>query len=308
MINALQEPYPNIKIPKPYDFGASICDHGWPMLAPFAWDSENETLQRVELLNSGQVILLELSTQDAGDHMLLHIHVQANADLTVVEMQELNRKLYWMLKLNEDLREFYAIAARHNQLLHVAARGRGRLLRSPTLWEDAVKTICTTNVSWSNTVSMVRRLVEQLGTPLESDAMRRAFPTPHQVAAADPALFDTQIRLGYRNGYVMQLAQEIVEGRRDLEALKQSGLRGPEVRKELRSIKGVGDYAANSLLVLLGHYHELPIDSVFRSHVKARHFAHKSQDDTPPSDAEMVAVYDHWGSWKALGYWFEMVG
>ncbi|MEZ4663342.1 MAG: hypothetical protein R2911_37835 [Caldilineaceae bacterium] len=110
--------------PKPYDFAASICDHGWPMLAPFSWKPESETLQRVELLDSGRVVLLQLWAQDAGDHAQLHVSVQCNVDLTVAERQELDSKLHWMLKLNEDLREFYVIAAQHNQLPHVAARGR----------------------------------------------------------------------------------------------------------------------------------------------------------------------------------------
>ena len=305
MRELLQVPYPSLIIPKPYDFAASICDHGWPMLAPFAWDAEHKSLQRVELLDTGRVVLLRLTAQDEGNNVQLQVAVKVDQDLTAAEVQELEGKLRWMLKLDEDLDAFYAIAAHHNQLSHVAASGRGRLLRAPTLWEDVVKTICTTNVSWRNTVSMVQRLVAQLGAPLAADPARCAFPTPQQVAAVDPALFDKEIRLGYRNGYVIQLAQEIAEGRRDLEALKQNALPGPELRQELRSIKGVGDYAANTLLVLLGHYHELPVDSAFRSHVKTRHFAHKLATDAPPTDAEMAAMYDQWGDWKALGYWFE---
>src|SRR6266545_2400997 len=38
------------------------------------------------------------------------------------------------------------------------ARGAGRLLRSPTVFEDAVKTLCTTNCSWALTRLMVERL------------------------------------------------------------------------------------------------------------------------------------------------------
>ena len=83
----------------------------------------------------------------------------------------------------------------------VATSGRGALLRSPTLWEDVVKTICTTNVSWGNTVSMVRRLVEQLGAPYtQRHAASLLFPTPQQVADAHPALFDSQIRLAIAMG------------------------------------------------------------------------------------------------------------
>jgi 3-methyladenine DNA glycosylase/8-oxoguanine DNA glycosylase len=69
---------------------------------------------------------------------------------------------------------------------------------------------------------------------------------------------------------------------------------------ELLAIKGVGAYAANALLMLLGHYDGLPIDSAFRSHVKNKYFAGKEV-----SDLEMAAVYEPWSAWKALAYWFD---
>src|SRR5881296_130475 len=40
----------------------------------------------------------------------------------------------------------------------------GRLLRSPSLFKDIVKMICTTNCSWSATQRMVQNLVQKLGT------------------------------------------------------------------------------------------------------------------------------------------------
>ena len=37
------------------------------------------------------------------------------------------------------------------------------MVRSPTVFEDVVKTICTTNTSWGGTTRMVNALVEHLG-------------------------------------------------------------------------------------------------------------------------------------------------
>ncbi len=48
------------------------------------------------------------------------------------------------------------------------------MLRSPTVFEDLVKMICTTNCSWALTVKMVTGLVENLGR--ETDDGRRSFP------------------------------------------------------------------------------------------------------------------------------------
>ena len=61
-----------------------------------------------------------------------------------------------MLRLDEDLARFYDAAADDPELAWVT-RGAGRMLRSPTVFEDVVKTICTTNCAWSATVRMVTR-------------------------------------------------------------------------------------------------------------------------------------------------------
>ena len=69
-----------------------------------------------------------------------------------------------MLCLDDDLSGFYAKVAGDPDLAW-AARGAGRLLRSPTVFEDVVKTVCTTNCAWSATERMVGALVGRLGEP-----------------------------------------------------------------------------------------------------------------------------------------------
>lgn len=290
----------HLRIPKPYAFAASVCDHGWPSLAPNQWLADCQTLQRVEQLATGRVVLLQITSEDAGDTVCVRIDVQTDGALTLAESVEIEVKVRWMLKLDEEFTAFYALAAQHEHIGRVVQQGRGRLLRSPTLWEDVVKTIATTNVTWGNTKGMMQRLVEHLGTPFPHNPMLRTFPTPEQVAAADPVFFADAIRMGYRNAYVQGLAQEIVQGERDLEALKSAGLPAHALKKAVKSIKGVGDYAAHTLMMLLGHYSELPIDSELRSHVTRRYFAGESR-----SAKEMAAIYDEWGDWKYLAYWFD---
>ena len=290
----------DLHVPKPYTFATSVCDHGWPSLAPNQWLAENQMLQRVEQLTTGRVVLLQMTGVDAGDTIRIHLDVQANGVLTAAEATEIGTAVRWMLKLDEAFADFYALAAQHAHIGRVVAQGRGRLLRSPTLWEDVVKTIATTNVTWGNTKGMIQRLVDQLGTPFPLNPALHAFPTPAQVAAADPALFRTDIRMGYRNAYVQELAKAIVAGERDVEVLKQAKLSATEVKKAVKSIKGVGDYAAHTLLMILGHYSELPIDSELRSHVTRRYFGGEVR-----SDKEMAAIYADWGDWKYLAYWFD---
>ena len=138
-----------------------------------------------------------------------------------------------MLRLDDDLSAFYALA-REDAGLAWAATGAGRMMRSPTVFEDVVKTICTTNCAWSATVRMTTALVDHLG--LEAPDGRRAFPTPAAMAEAGGAFYRDVVRAGYRGAYLRSLAESVAEGRLDLEALDDPELSDDEVAERLLAL------------------------------------------------------------------------
>jgi N-glycosylase/DNA lyase len=85
-----------------------------------------------------------------------------------------------MLRLDDNIAEFYRLLADESDFNWIPTQGAGRLLRSPTVFEDLVKMICTTNCSWALTEKMVTGLVENLGR--ESTKGQRTFPTPEAMA------------------------------------------------------------------------------------------------------------------------------
>ena len=111
-----------------------------------------------------------------------------------------------MLRLDEDLSAFYTVAAADPGLAWVAT-GAGRMLRSPTVFEDVVKTICTTNCTWSATERMVGALVRELGMAAAGAPERRAFPTAEAMARADESFYRDVARAGYRGAYLRELAE-----------------------------------------------------------------------------------------------------
>jgi len=65
-------------------------------------------------------------------------------------------------------------------------------------------------------------------------------------------------------------------------------------------LKGFGPYAVNSLLMSLGRYERLVIDSWIRKTVAKRHF--KSPRVT---DRSIERFFAPWGDWRALACWFD---
>jgi 3-methyladenine DNA glycosylase/8-oxoguanine DNA glycosylase len=163
-----------------------------------------------------------------------------------------------MLRLDEDLSTFYAVA-REDPELAWAAAGAGRMMRSPTVFEDVVKTICTTNCAWSATVRMTTALVTHLGE--QAPDGRRAFPTPRAMADAGDDFYRDVVRAGYRGAYLRSLAADVADGRLDLEALNDRELGDDEVAERLLALPGCGPYAVAHMMMLLGRYSRLILDS-----------------------------------------------
>ncbi|MBW2060319.1 MAG: DNA-3-methyladenine glycosylase 2 family protein [Deltaproteobacteria bacterium] len=290
----------SITPPAPFNFYHSARSHGWVVLAPNSWDEERRALKRVERLSAGKVVLLDISGDGTIKRPRIAIKVSHAGRLSQKEQNEVTAVVGRMFRADEDLSGFYALCKKRGQRWVKMNHGLGRLLRSPTVFEDVVKTICTTNIQWGGTTRMVEGLVNTLGEPYPGDSYLRAFPTPEAMAAALPETFNQAVRLGYRGDYVHTLARRVASGELDLEAFRDLDIPSPELKKKLLAIKGVGHYAAATLLMLLGRYDELAVDTGFRRFVSRKYF--KGQR---PSDREAQAIYEDWGRWKYLAFWFD---
>lgn len=286
----------------PFDLDAVVRSHGWVQLPPLAYDRESHTLTTVLRIEAdeGAAPVVDVSIRPASKgETAPGVVVSADTSETPRTRAALARDVTWMLQLDRDLRDFYALAREEPQLAHVEPEAKGRILRSPTLFEDVAKTILTTNTSWSGTLRMTNALVTQLGTSLSTSPDRHAFPTPAQVAVVDETFLREETKLGYRAPRILSLARDVASGRLKLEALKDETLTTDEVRDALLAIQGVGPYAAASLLTLLGRFDDVPVDSWARTRV-SRH----CYNGEPVTKAEVRDAFAGWGAWKALVYWF----
>jgi 3-methyladenine DNA glycosylase/8-oxoguanine DNA glycosylase len=276
----------------PFSLSSVVHSHGWIRLDPFREEESTGGLAYIAQLDSSQVIELSIQEVPGG------VSVSFDGDLNDGERAEIARSVTWMLGLDQDFSAFYQLARQEPRLASAAQRAQGRILRSPTLFEDVIKTILTTNTLWAATIRMNNNLVAQFGSPLPADSTRRAFPTAVRLADTSEETLRAQTRLGYRAPYVLELACKVSSGEHDLEALKTAGLSTPDLRKRLLAIKGIGDYAAANLLMLLGHYDFVPVDSWALKMVSQEWHAGK-----PVGRAEVETAFEPWGPYKGLAYW-----
>lgn len=284
--------YLEIDTPCDFSFHETLNAHGWRRLAPYDFDDNISTLHRTEQLEDGRVIHLRMRSGESSILVDIDGDVDPDSDVQAV----LNR-VRVMFQLGVPVDRFHSYCAANAALAHIPHKKQGRMLCSPTLWEDCCKVILTTNTTWAQTVGMTKRLVDAYGSAFPSDPARKAFPSPAQVAAAPYGEFEQTARFGYRNLSIHSLADSIASGSLDLEAYRDSTLDGKDLWKRLISLRGVGPYAASCLMIYLGRYDRVNVDSWARMMVS-------KELGVPVFDKDVHEFFAPHGEWSGLVYHF----
>jgi 3-methyladenine DNA glycosylase/8-oxoguanine DNA glycosylase len=255
---------------EPVDLWRTLASHGVADLPPNAIDEEGRTLETTLALPRGRARTIRIRAGRPGFALVEGSDIGARDGVILADAAR------HMLRLDADLSAFYEVA-RDDPDLSWTVTGSGRMLRSPTVFEDVIKTICTTNCAWSATVRMVGALVSELG--VAGPDARRAFPTPEAMAKASEAFYKNTVRAGYRGPYLRSLASDVAGGKLDLEVLNDPKLPDEEVAARLLALPGCGPYATAHMMMLLGRYSRLILDSWTRPKY-ARLRGRKASDKT----------------------------
>ncbi len=275
-----------IPVPKEFNFGLTVQSHGWYNLAPFKFDEERGALSYTFKGNKAKPLTATVRQDKKG--------VRIDLDRAVSDRSPVEDKIRHILRLDDDLNDFYQGFCKENEFEWVRERGAGRLLRSPTVYEDLVKTMCTTNCSWSLTEKMVSNLVNLLGEGSH-------FPDAETMAAMDEKFYRNEIKAGYRSPFFVEFARSVASKSLDPEKWLTCELATDELKKQIKSVKGIGDYAAENMMKLLGRYDGLALDSWLRSQFYKKHNSNKAC-----SDKKIEKRYSKFGEWKGLAIWCDM--
>jgi 3-methyladenine DNA glycosylase/8-oxoguanine DNA glycosylase len=275
------------------DLRRTVDGHGLTSLAPMELDEDQRGFRTV--LRMPRSRPLAVRAREAGK---ARIRVSARATSATRQRAALDGVRH-VLRLNEDLSGFYEQVLADEELSW-ARTGAGRMMRSQTVFEDVVKTICTTNCAWSGTVRMVNGLVNGLGEAAVGGG--HAFPTPAAMAEASDAFYTDEVRAGYRGPYLRALAADVASGALDLEALAaapRSELADAELEERLLALAGVGPYAAAHIMMLMGRHSRLILDSWTRpTYAKLR--------GRKQTDKQILRRFKRYGDHAGLAFWLTL--
>ncbi len=284
-----------LKIPTPHNFSfrRTVASHGWYQLLPFALDTQKWQLTRVIDLGAKQPATIFMTARKN------HVRVDTSRPLTKAETAIALRDARHILRLDDNLESFYLATASDPEFAWIGEQGAGRMLRSPTVFEDLVKMICTTNCSWALTLKMVTGLVENLGR--ETNDGRKSFPTAETMAAMPAEFFVDEVRAGYRAPYLKELVDRVASGELNVEEWLTIDLPTADLVKRIKGVKGVGDYAAENLLKLLGRYDGLALDSWTRAK-----FFQIRNNGRKAKDTKIARFYSRFNEWRGLALWCDV--
>ena len=282
--------------PREFNFWRTVFSHGWCSLPPFSYDHDRQTLSRTFDLSDRTIVDCRLRKGPKG----VVIAATSERPLSPAARREVRASIATCLESDFDLTAFYRIASRYPEYRWIPKSGAGRMLRCPTVFEDAVKIICTTNCTWALTTLMVTNLTRHAGRT--DDGIHYTFPSPSALAAMSERNLREKCKTGYRAPYIRELAVKVAAGDLHPEEWRTSKKTTPELVEEISSVKGMGPYAVGNMLRLLYRHDSLALDSWVRSQFSQLH-----KKGRKVHDRVIERHYEKYGEWRGLLFWLEMV-
>jgi len=270
-------------VPEGFRLDAVARSHGWYDLPPFAYDRAAARLS-VAAEHEGRAVALVFSEGPRG------LTVESSPPAPAAKIREWTARIF---SLGLDLAAFYDRTDGDAELGWARARGAGRMLRAPSLWEDAVKMLLTTNCSWAATRGMVERSIAELGTG-------GAFPGPMVIAASTEKALRAKIRCGYRAPSLLRFARRVAKGQTVLARWEDANRSSEDVRAAILEEPGFGPYAAEALLRLLGRHDFFAHDSWTRKKYRGLHPGRGSVE------ISIARRYGRYGKFRGLAYWLDL--
>ncbi len=151
-------------------------------------------------------------------------------------------------------------------LTGAAQMGKGIRILRQDLWEMIISFIISQRNNIPRIMKSIDALCEKLGEKIIFDyegeyLVGYSFPAPEVIVGADLSEF----KFGYREKYIRQIAEDVLEGKFNLEEVKkavESGQTPEQVKEMLKQLKGVGEKVASCIQLFGLHQLELfPIDT-----------------------------------------------
>jgi N-glycosylase/DNA lyase len=272
-----------------FDYEKFIYFHGWIFLSPFSL-FEDKSIGAYLRLKNGKNIKVKIQRSEGRVYTTLIVSTEEDRHIGERDREVLREQVSRMFCLDQDFTVFYEMCKDEPALSFVYKNNCRGMLRSPNTFEDVIKTICTTNCDWRNTKNMCLTLCSLDGGN---------FPTSKEILRYNDKKLSEMIPVGYRSRTILEVSRLWEDGKINVDKwVKEKDYE--KIRRVLSNVWGIGDYCLNHILVLMGDYSFIPVDSEVLRYLKDLYFQGREI-----SVKESVKPFEKYGEFRYLEYKYE---
>lgn len=200
-----------------------------------------------------------------------------------------------------DLRPFYRRVASDPALSRLVRHFRGmRIPQAPAVYETLISAVLEQQVNLSFAHQVKKALIQTYGPSIGFEGRTYyTFPEPASLAIVTRADLRKLQVSGPKARYIIELSRAALDGRLDLEALRQ--IDPSQAHERLMREKGVGHWTAQYVgLRSLGHLDCLPAGDVGLQKVVRRLYGLRKQ----PSPERLEKMARAWAGWRSYATFY----
>ena len=290
-----------LKAVQPYDFSLTVHKPaGWSLLTPFEI-FENGTLWTAMRTHSGEMFGLKLRSVGTVEKPEIFCEVFSGEKLGAEERNQLSNTVTWMLRLKEDVREFYVLSE-SDPLVRMLVKDLYGMRRTerPDIFPRLILAVTLQMAPIKRSVQMMNLLIKNYGVKARFDGREVSYwPPPERIARAEIRELKERCRLGYRAENLKGIAEAIRKGFPTLHELEEMPLE--DAKAKLMELKGIGEYSADVVSPHPGFALDVWSAKIFNVLL----FGEKAESPRSIIPNLKMIAEERWGRWR--GYVFTYV-
>jgi DNA-3-methyladenine glycosylase II len=259
---------------------------------------------------NGKLILATVKSVGTIDKPKLSAELRSDKKITEEDQKKAEETVKALFNLDFDLAPFYEEVKNDKTMACLTRKFWG--LKSPTtqtVFEALIDSIVEQQISLKVANGMEKKLIKKFGDTLGLESeVYYAYPTPQKLASASSEEL-RQCGLSFRKAeYIKSVSTLIMEGKLDLEKLKNYDS-ADEIIRELDRVRGVGVWTAElTMLRGMQRLEALPADDLGLRRTISHYYCNGKM--ITPAETRQIAK--GWGKWKGLAAYYlviaEMLG
>ncbi|MFB0514851.1 MAG: DNA-3-methyladenine glycosylase [Candidatus Bathyarchaeia archaeon] len=290
-----------LKAVPPYDFSLTVHKPaGWSLLAPFEI-LKSGTLWTAMRTPSGKMFGLKLRSLGTVKKPEIFCEVYSHEKFGMKERRELSNTITWMLDLEEDIGQFYALAE-CDPLVKVLVKDLYGMRRTkrPDIFPRLVLAVTLQMAPIRRSAQMMNLLIKEYGEKIRFDGKEILYwPSPGRIAKADVRELEERCKLGYRAKSLKGIAESVSKGFPTIRQLET--MSAEEAKVKLMKLKGIGEYSADIVSPHPGFALDVWSAKIFNVLL----FGEKAESPRGIIPKLKKVAEERWGKWR--GYVFTYV-